>query len=712
MPELRTIQLTEKGVKDWWSRVTSARQKRDKEAEKWDILVDEYKPHVEESGRPENVKANIHFRNVESKKPQLFFQSPKMRLKPRERMNAPIVDPQTGQPMQSQDGEPIKGASAITIHEQVLDYYLGVDEVNLAHLMDRLLFDCLCPSGFMVSKIGYRAYTSVIQEPVMQMVPQTMNPFEAALGAAMGMPMPPPVEEPVIDEETGEPEMRDVPVIVKEEYFWERVSPNKVLVPHDYHDTDFENAPWLGIETLMLLRDAKRQFNLPDDFEPKKTKNDENLLGTRDDQESKDDMVEVVEVFYKAYLFQDEVHHPDVYHQLVLIKSANKGKVPEDVVHRLSPYQEIDPTTGRLTTASMRGNPIHVGTIRDLSDSAYVPSDCAMTNSEVKEINTYRRQTVKLRDANIVRFLYDVDKLTPNAVAALKSGDIGQYIAVEAGALSNEGRDIIAQVTQGSQSRVDLQGAFEMNLDVEKALALSPNQVGSQSDRSTTATEVSTAQANANVRLSKERNRVLNYVIVGVRKFDSLLQMFADDDEVIEIVGDDGVARLATWNKQTIAGRFAYDIVPDSQLMVDMATERAQTMQMYNLMANDPFVNRKEVSSQVVRMFNFDPGKTIQQPPPEPPTEPKVNFAFKGEDFIGPQAPIVLEIMQRSGIEVSEQAMQLASSNAIRAQADALMAPGQPGVDGAAEKAQTVDKSQGERTAQLEGGGSGTGRAI
>jgi len=193
----------------------------------------------------------------------------------------------------------------------------------------------------------------------------------------------------------------------------------------------------------------------------------------------------------------------------------------------------------------------------------------------------------------------------------------------------------------------------------------------------------------------------------------SLLQMFADNDEVIEIVGEDGRARLETWNKNIIAGRFAYDIVPDSQKMLDTATDRAQQMQLYNLTAKDPNLKRTETLTPLLKAFGMDPVKAMQQPPEPPPTQPAMSVAIKGEDFIGPQAPIMIHLAEEAGFEIPDEIRNQATANSVRAQMaelDRPIEPTQPDHPGPADKASALDKGQGENTGQLDGQGSGTGR--
>lgn len=700
-----TVKTNQAALKKWRKRIDLAREERKRHETTWDLLIDAYKPKVEKSGKPEDVKSNILFRVTEQKKAALFFKTPEMRLRPAEMAKVPIqtgqIDPTTGQPQQ------LSLEQAVTIHEQVLNHKLSEDGVNLPFLFDQLLFDCICPTGFLFSKIGYRPYIKHIEEPITEPVVDPLT-GQGMVDPETGQPM----ERPAIDE-AGKPMTQDVPVIVKEEYFWHRVSPKRGLIPADYHSTDFEMAPWLGVEFEMPLKAAIQAFNLPKDFKPKKGRDDDRLLGQnrKSAADASEEKVTGTELFYKASLEIEDVSHPDIYYQLVLIDGHRENNMAVPAVHRQSPYQEIDPNTHQLTADSMIGNPIHVGTLRDLSDSAYVPSDCAMIHTGVKEVDTYRRQNIQLRDANLTKFGYDTEKVTPKALQEIKSGSVGQYVAFVGGAFAGGIDKVIAPLAKASGSRVDTQSAFMLEQDIEKTLAMGANQQGVETDNVRTATESNIVQANSNVRMEKEQNRVLDYAIRGIRKYDALLQRFADDDEIISIVGEPTLQGLQVWNKDVIAGRFLYSIRPDSQLRLDAATERNLMMQFYNLTAQDPYNNRSESLKAIQRLFGIDPTKGMQQPPEETP-EPSASFGATGADLLSAAGPVVLEMLEQGGFTFSEESKSLVQSLGIRARMMEVTGEGNPqegtlsgptAHGGPAERVQPIDKSQEEHTGQLTG---------
>ena len=164
-------------------------------------------------------------------------------------------------------------------------------------------------------------------------------------------------------------------------------------------------------------------------------------------------------------------------------------------------------------------------------------------------------------------------------------------------------------------------------------------------------------QNNASVRLKGERNRVIQFFLAGVRKFDSLLQRFATDPQVVQIVGPDGAKQWATWDKNTIAGRFAYAIKPDSGIDLDEAVARKQALDTYNFLGKDPLVDRSYLIAELAPALHLDPQRLKAQPEPPKPDRPTLGFSFKGEDLLN---PLAVAIMLQGGVNITLELIQQA----------------------------------------------------
>lgn len=613
-PPLADLPMSADDVGLWWTRVELAIEARKVHAIRWDALLKAYLP----SDNPEAINSNTHFRNTEQKKAQLFFKSPELTLTALE----PLKDQ-----VQGPDGAMHTSEDIVTIKQAVINKLLGRDGVNLKRLMDEVLFDVLQPAGMSPTKICYEADFVTVTE--------TVQDGEAPMeGSVLGLQTVPKMKEV------------EVEVPIHEEWTWKRFSPMKLLIPHDWRSTRYDEAPWIGMQFVKSLELAKREYHLPDDFEGNATTDRhvfDSVLGKQDGATSAE-MVEGVEIWYRPAFYGSTQPHRQIQHRLVLLKDQRTSAAK----HTRSPYQDLGPD-GRLTPDSMIGFPIHVCTLRDLSDSAYIPSDAAMTDPLVRQENTWASQDIKLRDANIPRFLFDGS--IAEAIKKLATADVGDGAEVETGKLLQGIDSLVAALPHLEKAASDVQGRAAIQQLINQTLALGPTQSGSVNTKVLSATEISNAQQTANTRAEAEQARALDFVLDGVRKFDALIVRYADSQDYVQWVGQDGTKRLNAWNGKMLAGRFAYDAKPDSQLRIDLAQQRQQDIQFVNLMANAPEANRAELLRGLARDFGKDAAKIIQPAPAKTPEPPKINLSFSGADM---GDPVVLSILEQQGVKIDQ----------------------------------------------------------
>lgn len=644
---LVSLDMTEEQVGEWLQRIDRAKQRRDLRAEKWDLLLKEYLPIVEASNVPENVKVMGHFRNVHSRIGSLFFRSPDLILTPKEPSPAQNEIPNPAPSPSGKPQPPFKLEDIISVKQAVLNMKLGRDGIKFNRLIDELLFDVLAWAGIGCAKIGYRCVIKMVEQPKMGPPPVPQVP-----GSILGLSQPqqmqplPPVPQVGPD---GQPMMESVPVPIYEEYYARRFSPRKWLVDDLCKSTRYdEDATWQGMEFYMSPSKAVKAFDISEE-EANKAAVDETVYKYDEDSGTRANgtgLVHGYELWVKASVYTDELH-PEAMCQLVFIE----GIKDRPVVWRPSPDQEFD-DMGKLTDDSVRGFPIRVLTIRDLADSCFPPADSAFTNSEIKQLSTYRRQGVMLRDAQIGKYLYNKDAFDENEVKILKDGQFGEMVGV-AGDKFIQGVDKVINVTPQVHGTADnYRGAADLKQDINETLAQSAVNSGTTEDKVHSATEISAVRSGAAARNNKELMRVVDFYLDCARMVDQLLMRYADQDEYVHIAGDEGERRMMVWNKSHIMGKYLYDIAPDSQLQIDTAVDFQQTLQYYNVTAKDPMSNRLYVLRRLARMRGFDPSRATVDPSTLPeqkakPEPPKITLSLSGEDL---QIPAVREMLIQMGV--------------------------------------------------------------
>ena len=586
----------------------------------WQENIDYYRGQSSDAKKAadasaEWVNVNADFYQVELKRHQLFFDTPDLQLKKKGKFF--LSDPMN--PAGRREATPEEVTSILLAHRTLLNELLGPDHADVLTTVKKALKDCLCPSGFGATKIGY--------EPTLLEV----TPPEQ-LGSILRL-----------NESTSVP--------VHESWYWMRIPPKKFRIPADFHDTDYDKAPWLGMDFRMPLALARRLFKLPPDFEAKAGPDTKVLEdGTQaKDQPSEIAYVDGTEIWYYAALVDEDAIHPQLLRRHVLLEGVDEfvEKTTE------SPFQTLLPN-GRLRGDSMIGNPIHAWVLRDLPDSAYPPSDCAMTRPLVRELCRFRTQMVQARDANRSRILYDVGAFPPKVVEQIEDGSIGSMIGVEEGKLAAGIGAVMAEVVKGQPSRQDYVANDYVQKDLQQTLGIDAAGAGVTDDQNESATKTAVVDRNRNVRIDGERRQALAVYLKGVAKFSALVCRFMTPQLAVPYIGEQAAALWGAWDKQSTDGRIAFDAKPDSQIHLDAAEERKYWLQMYQFVAKDPNVVRVNVLNKLFEVAGENPQEFVVTELPEQKPDPNIGFTFKGEDLIGPQAPIVLEILAQGGIQVSQ----------------------------------------------------------
>lgn len=595
---LLTLAMTEEQAKEWWDDIQQAERRITDREQEWDILMAAYMPTVTKGGEPESLNSNFHFRNVHTKLANIFYKLPELHLEPLQPMKDVVaMHPVAGTPITAEDAVPIKQA--------VLNAKLGRKGVNGARLMNLLIQDALQWAGIACVKVGYSVTMKTVPMPVMG--PALADEFgNVPLDPATGMPQQVPQTDPV----TGEPMMQEQQVPIYEDWYMKRFSPKKLLLPSDLTSGLIDDeARFIGHKSFLTKEEVNSAFQI--DYDLEATSEDDRIYkDPKDSSTVVKKKIAVYELFARASKYRSaEQPHPKAIDHIVFIE----GIKDRPVVYRPSPDQTFD-ELGKLTPDSIETFPIRVLYLRDMPDSPFPPSDAAFVNSQVKNLNTHMQQSVRLRDAAIAKMGYDEEKLTPDEVKRIKNGQVGDWIALTGGALA-EGMDkIVGQITTPVAARDDFRLAGALKANMDETLGIDAHTAGIMSDQRVTATEISESSKNSGQRMGMEQLRAIDFWLGCVEIYDVLLQRYATQAEYILIVGQDGTKRMQLWNNKVIAGKYAYDIKPDSQLHIDAARDRQQTLAYYKETAPDPMTNRYPVLRKLAGLFGLDPGVTVNDP--------------------------------------------------------------------------------------------------
>lgn len=615
----------------------------------------------------DTVVVPLDYSYTEQKKAQVFFQVPELHLEAKR-----------------PDCE-----AAVPLARAVANDALSADSgVNAKAMMFETLTDTLCGTGFGVTVIGYTPHQDGTKPMVVGQRPvPVVQP-----GAVLGLSTTTQTEDII----------EDVPNIIAESYHWDRIPPGFFRAPAEFRGSDFDKAPWLAHRFADDVKDgdqAKRGSSRSDD---------ENLLLTEIPTDQRADKRWGTRVWYRAAKFDADAKHPDHIRTFVLYDDETEARDLKN-----SPYQKMLPDG---TLFGMKGYPIHVLTLRYLSDAWAPKSDVAMSRGQVDELSKGRTQMVQRRDRSLPQVGYDATRVDPATLAKIEKNENTGFVGFN-GPLEGA----FQEINKGNFGRENFTFDQVIKSDIDQVWALGASAGVLRAESPETATKSSQIQSAVETRLEAERGRGLDFFVAGAMKLFALKQLFSTSEDYVRVLGPDGEARLTPWTNAMIPGHYAFKAKPDSHIRIDAAQDREQKLRFYNLTANDPFVNRMETTKMIATAFGLDPARLLKQPDPKGPEPATGSISFKIEDFIGPGAPIAAELAAQCGYKVSPQAMQAAGGFAQmwamfqaeqQAQAEAQKAAqkGQPTAaqtahGGAAEGIPPVDKHASEIT----GGRTGPG---
>jgi hypothetical protein len=618
-PEPKPIKLSDKAFGMWKAEIRNAETRRDRYLPRWQQNVKAFEGAIPGQA-DEAVWVNKDYPRVKGKLSQLFFRVPEVQLRARQPQFAPAA--------------PVYGAA---LNQKLRS--MGVE-----YAIDEALTDVLCPAGLGAVVVGYEVVTESVQRPSTDL---TGAPPE--VGAALV--------------ESGLVEVEKVDVPIHEEYYVERISPAKFLWPASFKGSDWQKAAWLGYEFEVPLEDAKRKYKLPDEFQGVKPKRENDLAPDAGDDATptNESMVRGWVIWYRAHLYDKSVKHPMKFRRLVIVDGHDKP-----VRHEDSPYQRWD--AERRRWIGMTSFPIKPITLTYVPDKAVPPSDAQLGRPQVNELIRSRTLMMAQRERSLPVRWYDTNQIDDEASELLRNAWIQSWVP-----LQGPGERALGEIARANFPRENFEFDNVITRDLDETWSMSPNAVGGDTVGETTAEEVQAMQRSTGIRLDYERNKVLRWFVGVAEAVGSLMQLFSDDQEFAEVVGADGAKRLQVWDRTQIQGEFAFECKPDSQLRLDAAQARQDSRNLYQFLANDPHVNRTKLLEDVLRTHNLDPATIITQPPPKGPEAPNVSYRFSGDDLnpLNPNFPIVLSILQQTGIRFDPKLIQAAHQAAQRMMAGA-----------------------------------------
>ncbi len=499
-------------------------------------------------------------------------------------------------------------------------------DCRLGFVVDECLADVINAAGLMAAVYRVDRPVTQIQVPALAAAP----PEALATGVPAELP-PPPM----------------VPAEIAKRYVAERISPSALLWPSEFTGSDWKKPSWLGYESLLPVEVIKKHPK----WGPALTLAKPDFKGTETTAEhlAKDveaaglkgtmQVAKVTTVYYKAWEHDDDARHPDHLRIIVFIDGVDtpveEGDIDEQGWTEATIGMDGAAVAPRPT--GLTRFPIIVETLTYVSDTATPPSDTQAGRSQVRELMRSRSQMLRQRDSSIPIRWYDTNRIDEDVMDKLRSGEYQDIIPI-----NGPGERAIGEVARANYPRENVTIMTAIGQDLDRSWALSNNGLAQPNSGERSATEINAVQSAGAVRLDYEKGRVNRFVAEGACVLWQLMSRYMMAPDYVKIVGANGAEALAQFDPKAFAGDYSFDFVPDSGDRLDAATRQANSLKMYNIMANSPTSNRKAQEEEVYLAHGYDPAKFMTEPPPPKEEKPTIGYSFKGEDMTNPVAVALL----------------------------------------------------------------------
>jgi hypothetical protein len=186
--------------------------------------------------------------------------------------------------------------------------------------------------------------------------------------------------------------------------------------------------------------------------------------------------------------------------------------------------------------------------------------------------------------------------LNPDEEAKLEEGADGSIIRTE-------GQD--PRPIQDAPISVDMYNVKEvLKRELTEETGVSSMQRASREPGVNTAYEASQIQGGADLKVQEKRDIVRRFVTLVVRKLNQILKLYATREQVLRIAGPKGV-HWVRWTREDIQGEFFEDVDIYTSQPFSQEMERRQAMELFSLVARDPYFDPYEVRRELQRKMGW-----------------------------------------------------------------------------------------------------------
>ena len=518
-------------------------------------------------GTFDRITANQAKSNIDSIRPQLYFQNPRIKISLKNpsiaKQDIPEIDPRTGMPaMQAGPPNPMtgqptpvpviripKGTPIATVGGQVVN---AQEQCELIEAIDNYTFT------------ETRAKTKI------------KRVINDALILNYGCAKWEWVVETEEDEETdaeGRPTGNKIEKVSRQYAQLSRVKPWCIIWDSELDEFDIESANWIAEIKYLSKEDIQADKSLTgtDDLpEPSYYMDSDYAIGDADNPEDC--------ARYKVY----EIH--DLKHGELMIWIEGSDKINRK--ESPSPYKNVE---GSIYTVlgfdDVPDESFPIGIIDQIKSKAEAYNKTL--SYMVNHIGRFNRKYKALKGAMDEAELEKWERGEDGVTVTVKDMNMGPEPISDA-AINPDVYNV----------------AGLLKREITEDVGVSAYNRSGREPGVDTAFEANLIQGGADIKIQEKRDTVREFCIRLIKKLNQILRDNADTPTIVKIAGEKG-EQWIEWTNEDIQGEFIEDVDIYSSMPFSEEVEKKQAMEMLSLTAADPFFNPFKVRRQIVRVFKW-----------------------------------------------------------------------------------------------------------
>lgn len=453
-----------------------------------------------------------------------------------------------------------KASNSARVMEQLLRYL--IKELNLKGEMKRILLDAILVGHGWI-KTGYQTeFGSSAKKGMIAKVFESLNKLMSG--------------EEVKEESTysEEPDER----IVSEKPWIRRVSPFDMFVPALSIDR-FE-LPWIAQRFVRRVVDVKKNPNYQNNKTVNPSGNAREVLKEKSALNNAFSLTEDLEEYVTMYEIWDCTED-----RIYIIGEDNENCFQT----KDNAYTFLD----SRHTFEMLG-------FNFITDQFYPLSEIEPWEPQLHELNDIRSQMSKHRRKMNRRYIFTEGELSPSAIELLKSGEDGAVIPTS----SEDARTAVAPVMDAPLSNDVYQAELRVKEDITNIGGITDYQRGNASAGAKTATEASIVESQSRFRSEERLDTVGDFASRVIRNLAMISMKFMDKKAVRPILGGDADLWVEGLDDEAIRCEHIFDVIYGSTAAINRDVDKQQYLQLYGLIANDPYINPVKAREELLRKFD------------------------------------------------------------------------------------------------------------